>query len=233
MPVTTTETIDRGDTRTLTVQILASDILVDPDALTLTIRTPAGVSTTYTYGVGGQVVRDSEGVYHSDVTFTEAGAWTYEWRSTAPTQVQGETLQISPSPLDILAGTTARDRLAQLVAAGVAPTLTDGQLDDILIRARRPDVDGLLPSDADWTPTYDFNAAASEGWELKAGLAVTFDFTAHGQTFDRSQVQEQCLAMASRYRRGSGSVRIASAIVDDFASGSVSSLALSYDDPWA
>lgn len=99
-------TIDRGDTRTLTISVTANDAAVDPDTLTLTIRTPAGVSTTYTYGASA-IVRDSEGEYHYDLTFTQTGAWTYEWRSTVPTQVQGETVQVGPSPLDVDAGTDA------------------------------------------------------------------------------------------------------------------------------
>ncbi len=106
MPVTTTETIDRGDTRTLTVAITVADVATDPATLTLKIRTPAGVSTTYTYGASA-IVRDSAGAYSYDLTFTQSGAWTYEWRSTVPAQVQGETIQVAPSPLDVVAGTDA------------------------------------------------------------------------------------------------------------------------------
>ena len=106
MPVTTIETIDRGDTRRLTVQILVADVATDPATLTLAVRTPAGVSTVYTYG-SSAIVRDSAGVYHFDLTFTQSGPWTYQWTSTAPAQVQGETLQVSPSPLDVVAGTDA------------------------------------------------------------------------------------------------------------------------------
>lgn len=56
--------------------------LANPTATTATITTPAGVATTYTYGVDGQLVRDSTGVFHIDVTFNAAGTWTVEGYGT-------------------------------------------------------------------------------------------------------------------------------------------------------
>ncbi len=106
MPVTTEPIIDRGDTRTLTASIAVADVATDPATLTLTILTPAGVSTTYTYGASA-IVRDAAGEYSYELTFTQSGPYTYEWRSTVPSQVQGETIQVQPSPLDVVAGTDA------------------------------------------------------------------------------------------------------------------------------
>ena len=59
-----------------------------------------------------------------------------------------------------------------------------------------------------WQPTYDFNAMAAAGWEVKAALiANRFTFAADGQTFNRSQQHAMCLTMADRYRnRRSGTV---------------------------
>lgn len=55
-----------------------------------------------------------------------------------------------------------------------------------------------------WTPTWDLNTAAAEGWELKAGKAAArFDFGTDGQTFQRSQVIAHCHRMAATYRRRS------------------------------
>lgn len=110
MPVQIADTIDRGDTRTLrfdvaegTLPIDPGDPIVyapaDPDALTLTVRTPAGVSTVYVYG-SSAIVREGTGVYRFDLTFATSGAWAYEWQSTNPTQVQGERLDVQPAPLD-------------------------------------------------------------------------------------------------------------------------------------
>ncbi len=35
--------------------------LIDPDVVKLSVRTPAGVVTTYTFGVGGNVVKEAVG----------------------------------------------------------------------------------------------------------------------------------------------------------------------------
>lgn len=53
-----------------------------------------------------------------------------------------------------------------------------------------------------WSPTYDLNAAAAEGWRLKAGrVAGRFDFTTDGQTFQRGQLLAHCRDMERTYRR--------------------------------
>jgi len=59
-----------------------------------------------------------------------------------------------------------------------------------------------LDAGAEWKPTWDLNAAAAKGWELKAGKAAgRFDFGTDGQTFQRSQVVAHCNRMAGIYRR--------------------------------
>ena len=106
MPVISQEgLIDRGDSRTLTVSVTAGGALIDPGLLTLAIRTPAGVTTTYSYPEDPGIVRDSIGTYHFELVFSQAGSWTYQWQSTNPSQVQGETLYVSPTPLDVVPGT--------------------------------------------------------------------------------------------------------------------------------
>lgn len=53
-----------------------------------------------------------------------------------------------------------------------------------------------------WTPTWDLNAAAAGGWQIKAGKAAgRFDFTTDGQQFNRSMVVAACRAQAAEYRR--------------------------------
>lgn len=61
-----------------------------------------------------------------------------------------------------------------------------------------------------WSPTYDLNAAAAEGWRWKAAkVAGEFDFSTDQQTFDRTGKHAQCLAMAEHYqKRVSGSIRV-------------------------
>lgn len=92
--------IDRGDTRRLTVTIYVGQALTDPASLTFRFRTPAGVETTYIFGVDAQIVHDTAGVFHADLLLDQAGPWTYQWQSTSPAQTQGDTLLVGPDPLD-------------------------------------------------------------------------------------------------------------------------------------
>lgn len=56
---------------------------------------------------------------------------------------------------------------------------------------------------SDWTPTWDLDAAAADGWMTKAAKAAgRFDFAEDGQQFTRSQIISHCRAMAESYRRG-------------------------------
>jgi hypothetical protein len=70
--------------------LLSDSSAVDPDVVKLSVRTPAGVTTTYTYGVGDTIVKDSTGNYHADISTTEAGVWVYRWFSTGNGQTAGE-----------------------------------------------------------------------------------------------------------------------------------------------
>lgn len=104
-----------------------------------------------------------------------------------------------------------------MVAASVVPTLTTDEVDDLLDQARRADSSGLAPSDDDWEPTWAFGSAAAAGWRLKAGKVTgEFSFASDGQTHNRNEVHEMCLAMADRYSRSA-----------------VGSIPLLADDPYA
>lgn len=70
----------------------ADGLPLDPDVVLFKVRTPAGVSTTYTYGApDGVVVRDGPGLYHAEVSITAAGRWYYRWQGTGTGQSAGET----------------------------------------------------------------------------------------------------------------------------------------------
>lgn len=60
--------------------------LIDPTAVTFVFTTPAGVTTTYTYGVDSQLVKDSTGNYHVDLSASARGLWLYRWVSTGTGQ---------------------------------------------------------------------------------------------------------------------------------------------------
>lgn len=53
----------------------------DPTTVTLTTLNPAGVQTAYTYA-GGDIVKDSVGNYHIDLTLSTAGEWAASWTGT-------------------------------------------------------------------------------------------------------------------------------------------------------
>jgi hypothetical protein len=57
-------------------------VLTDPTTVTVRIKTPGGTKTTYVYGQDGEVVRDSTGAYHLDVTASVAGYWHYRFEGT-------------------------------------------------------------------------------------------------------------------------------------------------------
>lgn len=63
---------------------------IDPDVVKLSVRTPAPATTTYTYGVGPVIVKDSVGNYHADIDANAAGTWYYRWWSTGSGQAADE-----------------------------------------------------------------------------------------------------------------------------------------------
>ena len=92
-------------------------------------------------------------------------------------------------------------RLRRMVAEPTEDTYSDDALQAILDENRLVDVDGLLPADDDWTPTYDLNASAADVWaEKAAAFAADYDFAADGASYDRSQKIQQASAMERKYR---------------------------------
>lgn len=194
---------DRGDTTRLRLTVTDdAGAAVDPVALTLTIRTPAGVDTTTTYPAA-PIVRDALGTFHADIALPEAGVYTYQWVSTTPGQVQGGTLEVLPAPLDaVTAQQTARSLLAHMVSADTEPTLDAATLDDLLLLARIPDANGVAATDTGWEATYDLNYAAAEGWRWKAAKAASsYAFSMDGESPERSFLMIRCEHMADRYSK--------------------------------
>ena len=96
----------------------------------------------------------------------------------------------------------ARDRLGRMIAADVDPTLTIDELSDLVAIARREDSEGRAPSDDDWEPTFDLNAAAAEGWRWKAGRSVPrYAVTLDTESLQRHQVYAHCISQADIYAR--------------------------------
>lgn len=55
---------------------------VDPGALSLKIKSPLGVETTYVYGTDVEVVKESDGNYYADVEPDHQGVYDAKWIGT-------------------------------------------------------------------------------------------------------------------------------------------------------
>jgi hypothetical protein len=94
----------------------------------------------------------------------------------------------------------ASAKIGRMCDSTVEPTLDSTDLADLVDHAARIDVDGLYRDDAAWTPTWDLNAGAAEGWARKASrAAANFNFAEDGQRFDRAQIYAHCAAQAKMY----------------------------------
>lgn len=99
-----------------------------------------------------------------------------------------------------LAEVEATARLTDMVAATCQPVLSEAELGRLLEQAKMPDRFGAKPTDAVWTPTWELNQAAAQGWRLKAGKAASdVSFGADGATYNRKEAIENCRAMAKDY----------------------------------
>jgi len=126
----------------------------------------------------------------------ENGWYIIRWADAAASTFDSD-------PINYAAGGTDADTLAKLgrmVESTTEPTLSSTDLDDLLDHSARMDEDGLYRSNSAWTPTWDLNAGAAEGWARKASKAASnFNFAEDGQRFDRSQVYAHCAAQQKVY----------------------------------
>lgn len=90
------------------------------------------------------------------------------------------------------------NKLKQLTAWDAEPALTEDELNELLAATALEDPNGLAPLNEEWTPTYDLNAAASQGWLIKAARAAALvdEPTAGVVT---SKIFDNCRAMARIY----------------------------------
>lgn len=96
---------------------------------------------------------------------------------------------------------SAKDKLKKMIAWDVEPTLSDGEIDDLLGPSALVDPSGTAPSGLDWDPTYDLNAAAADGWLIKAARAAALvEIDPPGSGILTSKVFDNCRAMARIYR---------------------------------
>ena len=97
---------------------------------------------------------------------------------------------------------TPLQKLTQMTAAAAEPALSEQDLSDLLADFSRPDGAGRPPTDLNWTPTYDLNAAAAEGWRWKAARATELtSVDLDGTTLSTEQIFEHCERMITVYSR--------------------------------
>lgn len=78
---------DKGDLVRCSGAFTDSDgVVQDPDAIIFKVKNPSDNTTTYTYGVGVELVKDSVGNYHVDVDADEVGVWYYRFVGTGAGQ---------------------------------------------------------------------------------------------------------------------------------------------------
>lgn len=71
---------------------------IDPTTVSFKFTTPGGVATTYLYGTDAQVVKDSVGNYHVDLSVNQRGDWHYRWESTGTGQAaEDHQFTVAPS----------------------------------------------------------------------------------------------------------------------------------------
>jgi hypothetical protein len=71
---------------------------IDPGGtISVTLRDPLGVETTYTYLVDPEVVKESVGIYLATILIDSAGAWYYRWISCG--LAQGENIFTVKTPV--------------------------------------------------------------------------------------------------------------------------------------
>lgn len=84
-------THDYGELVRLTAAFTDADgSAIDPNAVYVQVKDPAGNITTYQYNVDAEVVKDSVGNYHIDINANQAGIWHYRWYSTGTGQAAEE-----------------------------------------------------------------------------------------------------------------------------------------------
>jgi hypothetical protein len=68
----------------------AAGVLLDPTAVSVTVVRPDEQRNTYTYVTDADVVKDTTGTYHINVSASIPGTWRYWWHSTGTGQAGKE-----------------------------------------------------------------------------------------------------------------------------------------------
>ena len=79
-----------GASVVLAVNIEVAGVDKDPDAVTLKVKTPTGITETFTFALA-QVLKDSIGNYHYDYPVTIVGIYHCRFETTSPAKGASES----------------------------------------------------------------------------------------------------------------------------------------------
>lgn len=104
---------------------------------------------------------------------------------------------------------TFEDKLKKMTAWDTEPALTETEVGELLDSASIADANGASPQNDDWLPGYDLNAAAANGWLIKAGRSANTTATDPDSLNVASKIFDNCMQMAKLYsNKRRGAVRI-------------------------
>lgn len=103
---------------------------------------------------------------------------------------------------------TFEDKLKKMTAWDTEPSLTEIEIGELLDSASVADAAGASPQNDDWEPSYDLNAAAANGWLIKAGRSASTTETDPDSLNVAAKIFDNCLKMAKIYsNKRKGTVR--------------------------
>lgn len=141
--MTAPQTFDVGDALSANVAFSVGETATDPTTVVATVRSPDGILTAFTYGVGTSIVRDDEGVYSLVVVPDVPGAWVVRWVGTGAVADTTETIYaVRPT-----AATAAGIGLAFY---GGDPANSGRDQVRLLIGDRNPDDLQFTDTEVDW-----------------------------------------------------------------------------------
>jgi len=104
---------------------------------------------------------------------------------------------------------TFEEKLKKMTAWETEPSLTETEVGELLSAASIADASGASPQNDDWVPSYDLNAAAANGWLIKAGRSASTTETDPDSLNVASKIFDNCLKMAKIYsNKRKGTVQV-------------------------
>lgn len=78
----------------LTATFSVIGVNTDPTTVTLKVKDPLGVISTYTYALN-EITKSAQGVYYKDISIDEDGEWYYNFTGTGSVEAADETFLLA------------------------------------------------------------------------------------------------------------------------------------------